>query len=125
MIRNAKVTVYEKGQEFKPSLMTEPEVAAILECIHELFRTYGTRIYFDATVDEEEDTLVIHCYEETPDGKDSHWIPFPKEWEAKAIPMSNRRVFNLIGDKIPITPRQLGLSPWNFVEIKITNYDDE
>lgn len=124
MIRIGKITVFVKGQELKAELMTEPEVAAILECVHDLFRTYGSKIYFDASLSDEDD-LLLHCFEETPDGRDSYWIPFPSEWTAKTVTMSGGKEFKLIGDKIPVTPRQLGLSPWEFVEIKVTNYDDE
>jgi hypothetical protein len=124
MIRIGKITVYVKARELKPELMTEPEVAAILECVHDLFRTYGSKIYFDASLSDE-DELLLHCFEETPDGRDSHWIPFPKEWETKTVTMSNQKVFKLIGDKIPVTPRQLGLSPWEFVELKITDFDSD
>jgi hypothetical protein len=123
MIRTGKITVYVKAQELKAELMTEPEVAAILECVHDLFSTYGSKIYFDASL--EEDEILLHCFQETPDGRDSHWIPFPEDWRTKTVGMANGKTFNLIGDKIPVTPRQLGLSPWEFVEVKITDYDDE
>lgn len=125
MIRIANVTVYVKGQELKTELMTEPEVAAIVECVDDLFKTYGSKLYFDTTLDPDTDTLLVHCYAETEDGHDSHWIPFPAEYETKTITFANRKTYTLIGDRIPIAPRQLGLSPWEFVEIKITNWDTE
>jgi hypothetical protein len=124
MIRIGKITVFVKGQELKPELMTEPEVSAILECVHDLFRCYGSKIYFEGSLSDE-DELLLHCFEETPNGRDSYWIPFPSVWTTKTVAMSNGKEFKLIGDKIPVTPRQLGLSPWDFVELKVTNYDDE
>lgn len=119
MIHIANVTVYVKGQELKPELMTEPEIAAILECVDDLFQTYGSKIVFRTEHDIDEDVLLVRCFD------DGRWIPFPKDWTTKTISFANRKVYDLIGSKIPVTPRPLGLSPWDFVEVKLTNYDDE
>ena len=99
------------------------ETAAIIECVDDLFKTYGSKIFFSTTL--EEDDLLVNCFIETPDGRDSHWIPFPSEYETKTLTFANGKVYRLIGDKIPVAPRQLGLSPWEFVEVKLTNYDED
>lgn len=119
MLYVAKVTVYHKGQELTPELMTEPETTAIIECVNELFQTYGSKITFNTSLDEDENAFLVHCYE------GPRWIPFPKEWTVQTLTFANRKVYDLIGSKIPVTPRPLGLSPWDFVEVKLTNYDEE
>lgn len=128
MIRIGAISVYVKGQELAPALMTEPEVVAILDCVHDLFRTYGSKTFFQASLEQDEDetdVLLLHCFEETPDGRDSHWIPFPPDWATKTVTMSNQTVFRLLGDRIPVTPRLDGRTPWEYVELKITDYDQE
>lgn len=125
-MRIINVTVYVKGQELKPNLMTEPELTAIIECVNELFQNYGSRTFFDTTIGEDEngnDVILTHCYQATPDGRDSHWIPIPQDWETRTVRFANKKVYNLIGDRLPVTPRQLGLSPWDHVEIKLTDWD--
>lgn len=127
-IISAHATVYVAGQELAPDLMTDAERVAVIECVNGLFTPYGSRIFFDTDPTEDDEghaILLVHCFQETPDGRDSHLIPFPPEWVSKTITMSNGKVFALIGDKIPIAPSLPGNHPWKFVEIKITNYADE
>ena len=104
----ARITVYSKGQELKPELMTDDELEAIVECVEELFRTYGSRMRFVPELDEDE--LLLLC---TEGGRQ---VAFPKEWIAKPVRMANGKEYRLFGDKIPVL---------EFMHLKFTDADDE
>lgn len=126
MPRIARITTYLKGQELSPDLMTPEETDALVDCVLALVPTYGSRLLFDVDtpVDEEGHLhLFLVCREETPTG--SRWVPIPKEWATKTIAFSNGRNRQLFGEKLPVTPRPDGRTPWDFVEVKLTDADDE
>lgn len=122
MVRIAHVTVYVRGQELKPELMTEPETIAITECVNDLFRTYGSKTVFDTSLEEDEDgtpVFLVRCYEY------NRMIPFPKEWVIHTVAFASGKVYRLFGSKIPVTPCPYQHAAWDFVEVKLTDYEEE
>lgn len=123
MILAARIALYVQGQELKPELMSPTEVDAIINFVHDLFRNYGSRVFFDADMTEDEEgqtVLLLHCFQETEDGKDSRLIPFPAEWVKKTVVFGVDTELRLIGDRLPAK-----IGSWERAEIKLTNFDDE
>lgn len=107
-----KFTVYEDGQLFSINEMTEPESAAISECVHDLFHlpagiTYWPEVDVVRLDDDEASEGVLRFYTMNPepksgsleDSRTPHTIP--AEVLAK-----------LTGKRFHIQPPQYGLSPW-------------
>jgi hypothetical protein len=104
----ARITVYWKSQELKPDLMTDDELEAIVECVEDLFRTYGSRMRFVPELDE--DDLLLLC---TEAGRP---VAFPKEWITRPVRMANGKELRLFGDRIPVL---------DSMHLKFTDADDE
>lgn len=107
-------TVLEDGKEFALCDMSEPELAAIEECIVASLPNHKGKYWFevDMIVDDEARRGRILCFQENPNPKNQSPAelqmphPLPKELE------------ELNGKRIRIAPRQLGLSPWgDLVEV--------
>ncbi len=92
----ARITVYWKSQELKPDLMTDDELEAIVECVEDLFRTYGSRMRFVPELDD--DDLLLLCT------------------EAGRVRMANGKELRLFGDRIPVL---------DSMHLKSTDADDE
>ncbi len=113
-------TVREDDKDFPVSQMTEPEAAAIEECVNDLLPGQGAGIMtwlevdmlpsltFDIDDDEEEPPYgIVICYTPNPnplngsllDSRIQH--PFPEDVRKK-----------LMGKTFMVHPRQLGLNPW-------------
>lgn len=108
---------------FPVSMMTEPETAAIAECLDDLIPSKQTDYWFEPDLcildeefykdGEEPDFGLLRCYTHNPNPKNGSLnetrIPYPIPREVLA---------NLSGKTFRIEPRQLGLSPWaKIVEI--------
>lgn len=107
-------TVLENGEEFPVSNMSEPELAAIEECIDASLPNPKGKYWFEVdTLNEDESPKGrILCFQENPNPKNQSIAemriphPLPKELE------------ELNGERIRIAPRQLGLSAWgDLVEV--------
>jgi hypothetical protein len=107
-------TVLEDGKEFALCDMSEPELAAIEECIVASLPNHKGKYWFevDTLNDDESPKGRILCFQENPNPKNQSiaemriFHPLPKELE------------ELNGERIRIAPRQLGLSPWgDLVEV--------
>ena len=116
-----KFYVRENGRDFPICHMTEPEGAAIGECVDDLLpNSWGTEYWFEADTcildydekdddgDYEEPTFgLLRCFTHNPHPKngsmmESH-LPHP-------IPDAVLR--KLAGKTFVVRPRQLGLNPW-------------
>jgi hypothetical protein len=113
-----KFFVKENGRPFSVSEMSEPETAAIAECVDQLIpNTYQytsdywleveTCLIDEEFRDEEPEYGIVRCYTQNPNPKNGSLgesrlhHPFPKELAEK-----------LYGKIFHVTPRQLGLNPW-------------
>lgn len=109
-----KFFVKENGRPFPVCEMSEPETAAVEECVDELIPyTYQNRTDYWLEVDmyfEDEEMPaygVLRCYTHNPSPKNGSIAesrldhPFPKELAQE-----------LYGKIFHVTPRQLGLNPW-------------
>jgi len=106
-----KFFVKEDGREFPLCDMSEPESAAIGECVNDLI-PYNTESYwFEADTclfDEDEAPYgILRCYTNNPSPKDGSMdasrIPHPFPTELMEA---------LSGKTFLVHPRQLGLNPW-------------
>lgn len=111
-----KFHVYEDGRMFSVSEMTEPESAAISECLDALLpKPKSDSYWFEPDLclfnEEVEDPPygLIQCYAPNPTPKDGSTlesrIPHALPDELKA----------LSGKTFQVRPRQFGLSPWGKV----------
>jgi hypothetical protein len=110
-----KFFVKEDGSDFGLCDMTEPESAAIGECVDDLLpNSYTTTYWFQTDTcildsDDDEDPAygLLRCFTHNPTPKNGSLmesqIPHP-------IPQSV--LDSLAGKTFRVTPRQLGLSPW-------------
>lgn len=118
-----KFTVLEDGKHFSVGHMTEPESAAIEECVNGLvpseceWRTdYWLEVdmcpsldeeFRDDDADEEPNYGLLRCFAHNPNPKNSSQLesriphPLPKEV-----------LEELAGKTIRVYPRQLGVNPW-------------
>ena len=110
-----KFTVREDGKEFPLSSMTEPECAAIQECVEDLVPIAYTSCWLevdtlpDLTLELEDSVPygIIICYTHNPNPANGSLLesrlehPFPEDIRKK-----------LQGKTFTVTPRQLGLNPW-------------
>lgn len=117
MILAARIALYVQGQELTPELMSPAEVDAVIDFVQDLFRNYGSKVFFDADVSDDGD-LLLHCFQETDKGR--RCIPFPTEWAKKTVVFGVNTELRLIGDRLPAR-----IGSWERAEIKITNLDDE
>jgi hypothetical protein len=113
MATSLKFFVYENGIQFSVSEMTEPESAAISECVDYLLpRSSNESYWFEADLcllekeDEEAPYGRVWCYTHTLAPKNRSTfesrLPHPIPEELKA----------LSGKRFHISPNQYGLSPW-------------
>ena len=102
------ITVYENGQEYPVTGYSGPELTALTEVIEELWSpTYHSERSFQV-IDGDDDELLL-VYRDAVTGLDA---PIPDEWLKKTIRFGLKNDLRLVGDRIPVQPRQLGLSPW-------------
>lgn len=117
-ITTLKFTVREDDKEFSVSHMSEPECAAIEECINDLIPRefqYTETFWFDVDMcfsgEEEEDEMpnygLLRCFTHNPNPKNGSLLegrmpfPFPK-----------KLLDELQGKTFRVHPRQLGVNPW-------------
>jgi hypothetical protein len=119
-----KFFVKEDDRDFPVCHMSEPESAAIAECVNDLvpskYEMLSTSFWFETDVcllDEEDEQpsfglLRCYTYNQTAknDSLDESRIPYP-------IPEDV--VTSLAGKTFRVNPRQLGLNPWG-VKVEIT-----
>ncbi len=113
-----KFFVRENDKDFPVSHMTEPETAAIEECVHDLIPhdfQFSETFWFEADTcfggedddDEEADYGRLRCFTHNPNPRNGSVLesrlPFPIPQALLAL---------LAGKTIQVFPRQLGLSPW-------------
>jgi hypothetical protein len=117
--------VYENGNLFSLSQMTEPESAAISECVHDLLPSiFSMRDFwmevetclFDEDEDEDEDEDgeykepdygLLKCRRHNPKPNNGSW---GQSSIAGPIPDDILKLVN--GKRFEVHPRQLGLNPW-------------
>lgn len=100
------ITVYENGKEVSLGGYSGKEVEALIEAIEDLWSpTYHSERHFEVVVEGDDDLLLVYR-----DG--AYECPFPEDWLSKVIRFGLKTDLKLVGDRIPIQPRQLGLSPW-------------
>lgn len=114
----ARISTYVQGQELTPELMTPLERDAVADFVHDLFRNYGSKVFF--AVDLVDGDLLLHCFQERDDGRGADVIPFPVEWVNRTAVFGTRTELRLIGDRIPAS-----IGTWDRAEIKLTDVDDE
>ena len=118
-----KFFIKEDDRDFPVCDMTEPESAAISECLDDLLpQTYTTNYWFEVDTclfDEDDDDQepvygLVRCFTHHPIPKNGsvleNRLPYP-------IPQTV--LDSLAGKTFRIHPRQLGLSPWG-VKIEVT-----
>ena len=111
-----KFFVKEDGRDFAVCDMTEPEGAAIGECVDDLLpSSWGTEYWFEADTcvseEDEDDNLpeygLLRCFIHNPNPRNGSLFasrlphPIPQDILTK-----------LAGKTFVVRPRQLGLSPW-------------
>lgn len=100
------ITVYENGKEFPLGGYSGKEIEALIEAIEDLWSpTYHSERHFDVVFEGDDELLVVYR-------EGAHECPIPEEWLTKVIRFGLKDDYKLVGDRIPIRPRQLGLSPW-------------
>lgn len=123
-ITTLKFFVRENGSEFPLSDMSEPECAAIGECVDDLVPTaWGSDYWFDSDTcifDEDEDDDEMPAYGLL---RCNTYIPRFENglrFEAKVPhPIPKEVLDKLAGKSFCVQPRQLGLNPWGSkVEIR-------
>lgn len=102
------ITVFENGVPFDPSGYSGQELAALIDTIEQLWSpTYHSTRFFEVQQDDEDDSLWL-VYR---DIKDNVLLPIPDEWMTKKGSFG-RKELSYVGDRLPITPPQYGLSAW-------------
>lgn len=102
-----KITVYENGHRASLDDYSGQELAALEECIWDLWSpTYHSTRSFEVDFGDD-DAVLIYCDSET-----KTLLPIPEDWMTKTIRFGLKTDLKLVGDRLPIKPRQLGLSPW-------------
>ncbi len=115
-----KFTVLENGKDFPVSQMTEPESAAIAECVDDLLpqHTFTPECWLEVDMlpsltlnmedDEDEPPYgIVICYKPNPNPANGSLLesrlehPFPEDIRK-----------SLMGKIFLVRPRQLGLNPW-------------
>lgn len=114
-IRELNITVYEGGSVYHASNYSGQEMAALIEAIEDLWSpTYLSMRLFNVVFTDDDQLKLV--YEDVEMGT---YLPIPNEWMKKKITVGRKRDLALVGDRIPIMPRQFGLSPWpDSVEVK-------
>ena len=127
-----KFYVREDGRDFSISDMTEPESAAIAECVSDLIPSrfqYTMNYWFEVDVcileesDEDEDSEeeyqeptygLLRCFTHNPRPRNSSQMESRLPWQ---IPQEV--LTSLAGKTFRVYPRQLGLNPWGkTIEVK-------
>ena len=111
-----RVFVYEDGKFSDWDYYSGQESASLVDTIHALWRTpYGSDICIDFRYDHD-DRPCLHCIR-----GDNTNAPFPEEWLTKTLTFGHGKTattHQLVGDQIPITPGQYGLSAWT-ADVKV------
>lgn len=113
-----KFTVLENGKKFSVSHMTEPECAAIEECVNALVPDNHWRsdsiwlepdlcLFGEDEEEEEPDYGLLRCFTHNPHPKNGSLLEsrIPHEVPKDLLE-------KLAGKTFRVYPRQLGLSPW-------------
>lgn len=105
-----KIFVYENGRLTPPEYYSAPELDALIEAIEDLWSpTYHSLRMFSVELDEETNAMTL-VYKDTETGR---VLSIPDAWRTKTIRFGwGTPPLALIGDRLPIAPRQLGLSAW-------------
>jgi hypothetical protein len=114
----ARISTYVQGQEITPELMTPLERDALADFVLDLFRNYGSKVFF--AVDLVDGDLLLHCFQERNDGRGADVIPFPADWVNRTVVFGRRTELRLIGDRIPAT-----LGAWDRAEIKLMQVEED
>lgn len=90
------ITVYENGQQRPFSSYSELEMDALIEAIEDLWApTYHSERAFEVV-----GNAVIYW-----DSLAEKMLPIPEEWLTKTFRFGVRLDLNLVGDRLPIAPR--------------------
>lgn len=110
MTPHLKIFVYENGRLYDPAYYSAPELDALIEVIEDLWSpTYNSTHAFFVELDEESNAMTL-VHKDMDTGKS---LPFTEEWLTKTIRFGwGKEPLKLVGDRLPVAPRQLGLSPW-------------
>lgn len=114
----ARISTYVQSQELTPDLMTPQERDEVADVVHDLFRNYGSKVFF--VVDVVDGDLLLHCFQERNDGRAADVIPFPAEWVNRTAVFGQRTELRLIGDRLPVR-----IGSWDRAEIRLTTVDEE
>lgn len=112
-----KFFVKENGNDFSVSDMTEPESAAIGECVDDLVPNTYDSVYWletdtclfdeDQEGDEEPKYGLLRCFTHNPNPQNGSLLE-----SRLPHPIPQTILTKLSGKTFRIYPRQLGLSPW-------------
>jgi hypothetical protein len=113
-VYSLRIFVYENGQPHSWDYYSGQEMASLEDTINELWRPpYDSNLYFDIDCEYSDDEP-SQCYLYCGIG-DNKRAAFPEEWLTKTLTYGygkTAETYRLVGDQIPITPTQYGLSPW-------------
>lgn len=101
------IQIYEGGSLQSATGYSGKEIEALEEVILSLWSpTYSSTRSFEVMLDDDDELVLIYR-----DSKDGLEYPMPNEWLTKTITVGTKEV-SLVGDRIPVNPRKLGLTPW-------------
>lgn len=107
-VTQLNITVYENGRQVSPSGYSGQELAALEEAIEGLWSpTYHSTKAFEVDVTDDEELILV--YREDCSFTN---LPIPNEWLTKTLRFGLKDDLKLVGDRLPIRPRQFGVSPW-------------
>lgn len=118
-MRTLVVRVKEDDLRLDVDLLSPYEISAIQECVYDLLDTRGTLVKLQCYMSS--DGILVICT------KSNDIVDIPEEWSTATIGFGwkgTRRELKLIGDYIPVEPRQLGPRPWGAVSLKFVDYAD-
>jgi len=115
MPTSLKFFVREDGQDFPVSQMTEPETAAIAECVDDFVPSWTAPHWFetDTCLDWDDDADegppygLLCCYVHNPNPKNGSLLQ-----SRLAHPIPQETLAQLAGKTFRVHPRQLGVNPW-------------
>jgi hypothetical protein len=105
-----RISIYENGELYDWENYSGQELSSLVDTIQELWKpTYMSTLFFDVR-DDVNGHPMLGCV----NGDDENAV-FPEEWLSKTLTYGygkTAKTYRLVGDKIPITPEQYGMSPW-------------
>jgi hypothetical protein len=118
-ITQLRITVYENGRMVPADGYSAHELAALDEAIEELWSpTFHSTRSFEVDVADDSETLLLVYRDDCSTTN----LPIPEAWLTKTLRFGvKREPLRLVGDRLPIKPRQFGLSPWpDLVQVQFT-----